>query len=104
TVSKCSRTGFRRVSVSFRELHLGEVHGGGLLSIGSPPLGISAKPSITFKSVTDFSVESIIRFKSIRFFDWLESAGVANRISAPAIGTMSIVGRAGELRGDLETS
>jgi hypothetical protein len=101
-LSKVSLTGSLSASRSFHELHLGDVSGGGLLTIGQPPAGIAAKPSMTFKSVTDFNIESLVRIKSLRALEWVESDGVANRISAPAIGTLAIVGHAGELRGDLE--
>ena len=102
--SNVSLSGFLSASRGFHELHLGDVRGDGLLTIGNPPASISAKPAITLKSVTDFSIESLVRIKSLRALEWLESDGVANRISAPAIGTLAIVGRAGDIRGDLETS
>jgi hypothetical protein len=101
-LAKVSLTGFLSASRSFHELHLGDVQGDGLLSIGRPPGNISAKPSITFKRVTDFSIESLIRIKSLGALEWLESDGSVNHISAPSIGAMAIVGRPGELRGDLE--
>ena len=87
-----SLTGFISASQGFHDLTLGNLTGDGLISIGKLPANITSNPSLTFHKVTDFSIESLTRIKSLSAAKWLDKDGVRNRIQAPGIGSIAILG------------
>lgn len=87
-----SLTGFLSASQGFHDLTLGNLTGDGLISIGKLPANITGHPSLTFHKVTDFSIESLTRIKSLSAAKWLDKDGVRNRIQAPGIGSIAILG------------
>ncbi len=90
-------TGFISASQGFHSLTLGNLTGDGLISIGKLPAGAQGYPSLTFHKVSDFSIESLARIKSLRAKKWIDTDGVQNRIEAPGIGSIVI-------RGNLEAN
>ena len=91
-LAHASVTGFISASQGFHDLTLGNLTGDGLISIGKLPANVKGHPSLTFRKVTDFSIESLTRIKSLNAAKWLDKDGVRNRIQAPGIGSIAILG------------
>ena len=79
-------------SHAFGRLTLGTLTGDGVISIGKVPAGKKSNPSLKFGSVSDFSIESLARIKSLRAAEWIDTDGLRNRIAAPSIGSIGIHG------------
>ena len=104
-LSKVTLSGSFSAAEGVRDLQLGNVSGGGLMSIGRFPIDEPGKPSLTFKRVADFGIDSLTRIKSIRAVEWLDTDGATNAIRALSIGSLVITGRAGDaIRGDFEAN
>ena len=90
-------TGFISASKGFRSLTLGDLTGDGVISIGKLSANAIGNPSLTFRKVSDFSIESLARIKSLQANKWIDTDGVRNRIEAPGFGSIAI-------RGNLEAN
>ncbi len=107
-LSKVALSGSFSAAQGVRQLFLGDVSGGGLITLGAFPADQSGKPSITFKRVADFGIESLIGIKAIRAIEWLDTGGAASVIRAPFIKSLLISGRPGDVatsvRGDFQAN
>ena len=90
-------TGFLSAAEGFGGLTARDLTGPGLISIGRLPAGMTLNPSMTFRNVSDTSVESIYPLRLIRAAAWVETDGTPDHINAPSIGGIAI-------RGNLEAS
>ncbi len=90
-------TGVFGAADGFGELTMANLTGPGLITIGKVPSVLGVNPTMTFKSVSDFSVESLSRIRLIRADQWIETDGTTNHITAPSIGNIAI-------RGNLEAN
>ena len=90
-------TGVLGATEGFRELTMGDLTGPGLITIGRLPAHVTINPSMTFKSVSDFDVESLSRIRLIRAEKWIDTDGIANHIDALSVGNIAI-------RGNLEAN
>ena len=97
SMPQATLTGSLSAAGGFRQLILGDLEGPGLISIGKLPAGTTINPTLSFHNVSDFSLESLPRIRTIRAAQWVETDGIPNHIEAAAIGGITI-------HGNLETS
>ena len=95
-LTKTSLTGSVSAARGIYDLRLGNVSGGGTLSLGAFPLGkTGSSTQVSLRQVSDFSIDSLAPISSITATQWLDPSG-GSLIEAPALGSLTIT------KGDFE--
>jgi hypothetical protein len=74
------------------------------VSIGTFLPANTTSATIRFRSVSDYSIESLMPVASLTAVEWIAGDGVSNVINLASLGRLDITGSRGGARGDLEAS
>jgi cyclophilin family peptidyl-prolyl cis-trans isomerase len=94
-------TGNMAFASGIKKLVVDDATGPGSVSIGLFAGKEQQRVSLNFGRVSDLSVFSVMRISSLTAREWLDTGGISESITAPALGSLKITGGDG-VRGDLQ--